>query len=107
MKAKVSWRRLFSSFLAFTMTLSTVAVPQNLVLASQLVGIEIVGNDDEKQETSSEENSESVSEETSSEETEKENENLKNNIANNSKSKFDISEWTYSTDDSANIITLG
>ena len=63
MKAKVKLNKILSSTLAIIVASSTISVPQNLILASQLADIEIVG--DISEETSDVENAENKDEEVS------------------------------------------
>ena len=46
MKGKVKLRKILSSGLAIIMASSTVTIPQNLVLASQLANIDIISDED-------------------------------------------------------------
>ena len=62
MKAKLKLNKIFSSMLSIILAFSTVSIPQNLILASQLADIEIVGD------TENEENSGNIDIDISSEE---------------------------------------
>ena len=119
MKAKLKLNKIFSSMLSIILAFSTVSIPQNLILASQLADIEIVGDteneensgnididisseedsEDISEDISSEEDSEGISEDTSSEE---DSEDISEDISSEEDSE-DISEDISSEEDSENV----
>ena len=87
MKSKSKLNKLLSSILAIIVASSTISIPQNLILASQLADIEIIENTNEEnieQDISDEENSENIDQDISDEEN---SENIDQDISNEENSE--------------------